>query len=99
MSSSVSMDSRPSRSPGTAYRDVAGEGGLVVLPGKAEVKVLNPVGSRVFALLDGEHTVAQIVAAVTDEFDVDRARAAEDVQQFLAELAAAGMLETQGSAT
>jgi len=93
------MDSKPRRNPESAYRDVAEEGGLVVLPGRAEVKVLNPVGSRVFALLDGEHTVAHIIATVTDEFDVDETRAAEDVRAFLADLADNGMLAEPAAAS
>ena len=88
----LEMDSKPRRNPDTAYRDVAEEGGLVVLPGRSEVKVLNPVGSRVFSLLDGEHTLARIIEVVTEEFDVDAARASEDVRSFIAELGEAGML-------
>lgn len=86
------MDSKPRRNPQSAYRDVAEEGGLVVLPGRAEVKVLNPVGSRVFALLDGEHTLRRIVEIVTEEFEVDAVQAGEDVRAFVGDLAANGML-------
>ncbi len=81
-----------------AYRDVAEEGGLVVLTDRAQVKVLNPVGSRVFALLDGEHTVAAIIDVVTREFEVEGSEAGRDVREFLEELAEAGMLAgTEGA--
>jgi hypothetical protein len=89
---------RPVRNPETAFREVADEGGLVVLPSRSEVKVLNPVGSKVYSMLDGTHTVDEIIAAVVEEFDVNEADARRDVEGFLAELDSQGMLgdgETQ----
>ena len=83
----------PRRHPDTAFRSVGDDGGLVVLPGKAEVKVLNPVGSTIFSLLDGQHTHEQIVEAVSDEFDVPREQATEDLRSFLEELDSNGMLD------
>jgi len=88
----ISLSDKPRRSTDCAYRAIGEEGGLVVLPGRAEVKVLNPVGVKVFSLLDGEHTVEEIVAAVTAEFEVPAETATVDVQVFLGELAAQGML-------
>jgi hypothetical protein len=64
----------------------------VVLPTRSEVKVLNPVGSRVFSLLDGKNTVEDIARAVTDEFEVDYETALKDVKKFLEELRTEGML-------
>ena len=88
----ISLTDRPRRHPDSSYRAIADEGGLVVLPGRSEVKVLNPVGVKVFSLLDGEHTVEAIVAAVTAEFEVSIVQAGRDVQAFLGELSAHGML-------
>ena len=83
---------KPKRHPDTAFRSIADEGGLVVLPGRAEVKVLNPVGIRVFALLDGNRTVGEVAGVIADEFGVEPAEALGDVQEFLSELASHGML-------
>ena len=83
----------PRRVTGTAYRDVDGEGGLVVLPDKREVKVLNPVGSLIFSLLDGQHSQEQIAEAVAQEFEVTPDAAQRDLEEFLRDLQAAGMLE------
>ncbi len=88
----LSPESRPRRHPDSSFRTIADEGGLVVLPGKAEVKVLNPVGIKVFGLLDGEHTIREIVEQVLDEFDVSEAQALEDVTAFVGELQQHGML-------
>jgi hypothetical protein len=83
---------RPRRHPDTSFRQIGDEGGLVVLPGRAEVKVLNPVGIAVFALLDGSRDLETLAAAVADEFEIDLPQAREDVKSFLAELQNEGML-------
>ena len=82
----------PRRHPDTAFRQVGDEGGLVVLPGRAEVKVLNPVGIAVFALLDGSRDVDALAATIAGEFEIDLAQAREDVIAFLTELQREGML-------
>jgi hypothetical protein len=82
----------PRRHPDLAFRPVGDEGGLVVLPDKAEVKVLNPVAIKVFGLLDGEHSPEQLASLVAEEFDVAEEQALLDVNSFLEELQAHGML-------
>jgi hypothetical protein len=89
----VSKDKNyPQRNPKTAFREVADEGCLVVVPGKATVEVLNPVGGKIYALLDGKHTEDQIVREVMDEFDVSEEQARHDFQAFLKALNEKGML-------
>ena len=92
MTSVLSLTDRPRRHTDSSFREIADEGGLVVLPGKAQVKVLNPVGIRVFSLLDGARTVEEIASAVAGEFDVPAETARKDVLDFLTELADHGML-------
>ncbi len=87
----------PRRHPESAFREVGDAGGLVVLPSRSEVKVLNPVASRVFSLLDGKHTLGAIARVVTQEFEVDYATALEDVIDFVKELDANGMLADEES--
>ena len=82
----------PRRHPDSAFRPVTDEGGLVVLPGRAEVKVLNPVAIKVFGLLDGQHSVEEIAQLVTAEFEVDHEQAISDIRRFLDELERHGML-------
>jgi hypothetical protein len=93
----LSLDARPRRHPDSAYRPVAEEGGLVVLPGRAEVKVLNPVGIRIYGLLDGTHSVAEIAEAVADEYEVLPGDALADVRSFLDVLEEHGMLAGEGA--
>ena len=92
----MSTDSNPRRHPDTAFRPVGDEGGLVVIPGRSEVKVLNPVAIKVFSLLDGEHSVDQIVSAVIDEFAVESGEARKDVEAFLSLLGEHGLLAAPG---
>jgi hypothetical protein len=88
----VSSHKYPRRHPDTAFRPVGDEGGLVVLSGKSEVKVLNPVAIKVFGLLDGEHSPEEIAKAVVEEYDVSEDEALRDVNSFIGELKSHGML-------
>jgi hypothetical protein len=80
------------RHPDCAFREVADEGGLVVLPGRAEVKVLSPTAITIFSLLDGEHSPQEIARRIAEEYEVAEATALEDIQAFVAQLAEHGML-------
>ena len=89
----TSLPNRPRRHAETSFRTVGDEGGLVVIPGRAEVKVLNPVAIRVYEMLDGSRTLDEIATAVATEFDVAPDRALEDVRAFVRSLAEHGMLD------
>jgi hypothetical protein len=71
---------------------VEGEAVLLDLQGKQLVG-LNGVGSFVFGLLDGSRSVAALAAAVTERFEVEPARAEEDVRVFVRDLARRGFVE------
>ena len=86
------MEKKPCRSPETAYRSVSDEGGLVVLPNRSEVKVLSPVGARIFELLDGTRTVDDIASTIVDEYEVAHDQARGDVDEFVVSLREHGML-------
>ena len=87
-----SLMANPRRHPDTAFRQVGDEGGLVVLSGRAEVKVLNPVGIAVFSLLDGSRDVDTLAATIAGEFEIELSQARQDVVEFLTELQREGML-------
>jgi hypothetical protein len=88
----VASDRFPRRHPDSAFRSIGDEGGMVVLPGRTEIKVLNPTGAKVFSLLDGSHSTDDIVREVVSEFDVSEDDARRDVNEFLSALEAHGML-------
>lgn len=54
---------------------------------------LNPVGSVVWGLMDGQRTVREISREVAARFGVDEARARADVEVFLSTLATRGLVE------
>ena len=94
----MTTDQCPRRHPKASFRPMGDEGGLVVLPNEHEVKVLNPVGIKVFSMLDGSHSEGQIAEAVAEEFDVPVAEATDDVRAFLGELRRNGMLADEARA-
>ena len=87
----------PKRSPVNAFQSIAEEGGLVVVPEKSEVNVLNPVGSKIFSMLDGKHSREEIVRAVVEEFDVTEDDANRDLDRFLQELKKSELLAPESA--
>jgi hypothetical protein len=61
---------------------------VIISPAENVVRMLNPVGSRIWELCDGSRTLDQIAAALTGEFEVDLAHARQSVADF-----AAGLLD------
>lgn len=61
--------------------------------GDAKMAVLNPVGEFIWSSLSSFCSFADLVAAVTDEFDVSAEMASEDIRDFLNELQKYGFLE------
>ncbi len=90
------QDQLPRRESSTAFRSVADEGCLVVVPSRATVEVLNPVGGKIYSMLDGTHTEDEIVRGVMEEFEVGEEQARRDFREFLSELRAKGMVVTVG---
>ena len=88
-------DWKPRRHPGNAFRPVADEGGLVVVPRRSVVEVLNPVGSKIFSLLDGQHTLDAIVREVVAEFEVAEPEARRHLEEFLQDMEARDMLAVE----
>jgi len=86
-------------SPDVVTRNIAGEHLLVpVRTGVAHIDYLyttDEVGSFVVSALDGRRDVAAIAREVSAEFEVDEARAREDVAVFLADLRAAGLVRVE----
>lgn len=82
---------RPQRAPNVVARTLAGEAVLLNLSTE-EYFSLNEVGSRIWDLMDGQRTVADITDSITTEYDAERADVLEDVLVLLDELAEAGLI-------
>lgn len=68
-----------------AARVVDGEA-IIVLADAGEVNVLNPVGTRIWELIDGTRSVQQIVNKIETEYNVTAQAARQDVEEFLQQL-------------
>jgi len=82
----------PQRNALVVFDTVDGKAVLVDPAGK-ELITLNPVGTAVWNLLDGERDIASLAHAVGAEFPtVPVDRIAADVEAFVAELGRLGLL-------
>lgn len=59
---------------------------VLVIPETGKVKVLNDVGARVWSLSDGQHSVENIIAIISNEYQVDPEQVEVDVLEFIKEL-------------
>lgn len=80
------------KSSKTAWRTIAGEGVILDLDSKM-LRGLNPVGARIWELVDGERSVEEIGEQIAKEFDVDPSRAQADVEAFVNDLLARQLVE------
>jgi hypothetical protein len=85
------------RSPHVVYQELAGEEGAVLLNLDTGVYFgLNPVGARIWELLENPRSEAQLQATIAEEFEVDPDVALTDVREFLAGLNERNLLRTGG---
>jgi hypothetical protein len=82
----------PKRNPKTAWRTIAGEGVILSLDTKM-LRGLNPVGARVWELIDGQRSVEEIAGQIAQEFSVEIDRSLSDIQAFTNELLSKGLVE------
>jgi hypothetical protein len=81
----------PDKSSKTASRVIDGEA-VIVIPEKGLVNILNPVGSRIWELLDGKNNLQDITRVISQEFEVADAAAHQDVEEFIQELSQKGLV-------
>jgi hypothetical protein len=76
--------------------DLAGE--AVILNVKSGVYCgLNPVGARIWALMQEPRAVAEIQKTIASEYDVEQDRCARDLVALLERLHAEGLIEVKDS--
>ena len=89
------------RSESVVSRVVAGE--TLIVPVRAKVGDLasiysfNGTGSLIWKLLESPKTVSELSAAVAREYEVDPAQAERDVETFVGEMKAVGLVEVPAS--
>ena len=75
----------------TASRILAGEA-VVLTPMNSRIHGFNESGSRIWELLAGEPTVGELVARIHQEFQVSEEQAKADIEAFVEELKAKGLV-------
>lgn len=81
----LTADKIPVRSTHLAYQMVEGEAVVLDIPSRI-LRGLNPVGSRIYQLIDGKRTLGEIVKAIQEEFACEEQKVFEDVKTFLEHL-------------
>ena len=69
------------------------DGAVLVSPTKGKVRVLNEIGTIIWQMLDGNHTIFDIEQKIVQQYEVPSTQASADVQSFLSELEEKGLLE------
>jgi hypothetical protein len=70
-----------------------GDEAVILDPGQRVLRGLNDSGWRVWELLDGSHTVADIARNLAAHFRIPEERAAADVGAMIDDLAEADLIE------
>ncbi len=88
----MTRPTRYRRRSSTRFRKVFEEG-LLLDQEVARLHVLNPVAAFLWELLAEPRSADELLQAILEEFDVDPRTARSDIQDFLDETTAAGLLE------
>jgi hypothetical protein len=87
----ITLNSVPQQASNVLSRVIEGEAMLVDL-GHNKVRVLNPVGARLWELADGDRSVGEIADVIVAEYDVELAHAQADAITFYRDLASREVL-------
>ncbi len=79
------------KSPKTAWQIIEGEAVLLSMDTKV-LRGLNPVGSRIWELIDGQRSLEEITGVIVQEFEVAPGVAVQDVRAFVQELLDRGLV-------
>ena len=82
----MDADSRPQRRS-DVLAQTAGDTVILLTPDSGEYFTLNEVGGRIWELADGSRSVAEIVAALAEEYEAPLEEIQADVLEVLGELA------------
>jgi len=81
------------RNPSVLWRELDGEA-ILLNPKEGCSYNLNPVGTLIWKLLDGQHTTADIITAICEAYEVEPGQAGQDVQVLLNDMLANKLVES-----
>jgi hypothetical protein len=95
---SDSLAVRYERDPNVVTREIAGERILVPIRKRtadmAAIYVLNETGARIWNLLDGQRSLADIAEILEQEYSVESDKVQTDIVEIVEQLRELGMLRT-----
>jgi hypothetical protein len=98
MNQSISLSSRVAINGDVLCRDLDGE--LVLLDLRTGVYFsLDPLGTRVWLLAQGGHSLAEVVRLVVKEYEVTPERFTADLVTFVSALREKGLVEVEAAAS
>lgn len=89
----LTLDDLVLPAPGVVARE-SGDELIVVIPQRGRFIVLNGTGARIFKLLDGRMTLAQVAQHLAETYGVPVERTQHDVLSFATRLYERGALQT-----
>jgi len=84
------------RNKAVLWRELAGEA-ILLDPQEGCSYNLNAVGTLIWKMLDGEHSINDIVAAICEKYEVEQEQALEDTETLLNDLHNCNLLINQVS--
>jgi hypothetical protein len=93
----MNLESKFRKKETIASRSIAGESFLVPVCGQPidlqKIFILNSLAEFIWQHLDGEHTLAELLTAIVEDFAVDREQATLDMVEFIGQLLEQNLLE------
>jgi hypothetical protein len=66
--------------------------GIIVLPERGEIKVVNEIGARIWSLIDGQKSIQEIAIQINNEYQVNVIEAQKDTLDFVRTLEERGLV-------
>lgn len=88
---SITLESIVVRSPEVLFQNLDGEAVLLDLASESYFG-LNPVGTRIWELLDGDRRLRDALEVLSAEYEVERTRLEGDLLALIDQLAGAGLV-------
>ena len=87
----MSTSTHPKIAEGIIWRRLE-DNAVIVTPESGKVRVFNEVGALIWQMLANEKSLLDIQVKITTEYEVSEAQATADINQFLADLRAFGLI-------
>lgn len=89
---SIELSQKISRHSDILSAEIGGEAVMMSIE-KGAYFGLNPIATRIWDLIDQPQTIAELIAVITEEYDVSDEQCAADVQEFVADMIAKGIAQ------